>query len=370
MRHSFLLFLFCLTSILSAIGQNLDVYPFKVYGNNFSGYSDLPIDFDQKRIVLIGEKHRKKGNYPTLLKTFKYLHQHHQYSELIIEYGPSMSWLINKYLNGDDEAYRILDQYVFTEDEFFIWLKALRKYRFKTSHFEVHGIDLELQEPVAVKVLNLLHPHQNYPDALKDELNKMDRLLGKLVIDRNDYHKFNVNFVKFFYSYKKSFQSFLGDKFEMYEKIVRGIDRGLQYRTWRLEDINKAYHYREHFLFHNVKGILDQDPTSKALAQLGQIHVMKSNVSKFIKLEEWKSLSMRLIEKEYSLISMTYLYTKLTNKYDEEVLGENYYQEVLRQPSKKNAFVTIPASFQNPNFDWVILNVFDQPEKDPGNPSK
>ena len=356
--HFFIFYLFA----FSAFCQELKPSDIRVYTKSFKGFSCLDSTAEKSRVLLIGEKHRNEGNYPIFLKTFKYLHQNHDYNHVIIEYGESISWMINKYLDGDEEMYTILDQYLYTDDSFFIWLKSLKKYREKSTPFEVVGIDLELQEAAAVKALHLLCPDREPPTELKNELTKITSLLEKRVIDRSEYRPFIIEHVQFFYSNQLLFENYLNDNYTFYARIIKGLNEGLQYRAWRLSDINKAYHYREHFLYQNCKNYLATNQ-GKVIGQLGQIHVMKSDIRKFIQLENWKSLTTRLKENGVGVASVNYLYYKSINEFDREMLSSEFLDQVRSLKIKTNSLIKVSQFYQNSYFDWVIINNFDQSSK-------
>lgn len=349
------------------LGQSIDYSTIRVFGNNFKGYSSVNTLADSSRFFLIGEKHRKKGNYPMFLKTWKYLNRTHQYNHVIIEYGPAMSWLINRFIAGDQEAYKILTDYVYAEDDFFMWLRELKKFskRKKTTSFRVEGVDIELQEPLALKVLTMQHGSSIPPKEITSILTEMETLVHEQKINRVKYQVLSLKLIGSFFSNKALFKKYLGDRFDFYERVVKGIDFGLQYRKWRLTDINKAYHYREHYLFQNILKMLENDPAGKFMAQVGQVHVLKNEMPSFIKLKGWESITHRLLERSIKVASGIYVYGDQINDFDRQLLGVNLLDQIIGIQSSKNMLIRLDQIDNKSGFDFVFFNAFPQIEEIP-----
>lgn len=237
-----------------------------LYADTFAGLSELDSfvkDFD---VFITGENHTYlKSNARLWVKMIKYLHQQAGVRNVLIEYGYSSGWLINRYIQtGDSSLFEVLKAYSFKELAYAY--KDMMEYN-KTlpedKKLYFTGIDLERGVYSACKVLSLMIPKdKNIPDSIELHI---ESLLSLVTYNDNKIFNENEDGTDYFNSYSSNgtlekivanfrnrtddYRQFLGSNFQEFEKVIKGLE---DVQTWTSYEDDNATHqfiYREKYMY-------------------------------------------------------------------------------------------------------------------------
>lgn len=310
-RHSYWPFLLSGFLFLIALTSSAQV-EIKTYSSNFKGFAPLERALDTCTLVVLGEVHRQPNNYPLFYQTFKFLHEKYKFNHLVFEYGTSMSWMLNQYWKGETEYYQILKDYVYAEDDYFNWVQTIKQaVNFKQfKGITLHGVELETQLPLALKVIDIQLKKHTLPPTLLAYADSLDTRINSATFHRDSLLTFANYFSSNWLTYQSTWEKSLNKQdFELCQEIVTGLARGLNYKKLRTINIQKAYYYRETFITTKLRKLLRTYPSAKFCTQLGQLHAIATPINQYLTLKDWHSATSRIKkDNERKVLSILYWY--------------------------------------------------------------
>lgn len=290
--------------------------------SNDSSFNDLSIldkEVKDKRLVLIGENHYYRGdNVATELKFFKYLHQREGFNVFLLEFGYSMGWLLNQYLQSNDTSYNnFISNSFYTE--YTDLFKELKNYYDSTpDKFIISGIDMERHPSFPIKVLSTLlkdikgKPHDSIRlsiesimalDEYYDYAHKENRRYNTY---SSSYYggwqdKISINTAKTLeellsdYHRKAGlFAAFAGENAKLFEKIMYGLEEARWYWEHSYGSATaQSYLRREIYMEKQLHELLKSD-TLKMFGQFGRCHVTTSRFSEECAYFNYNSLATKV----------------------------------------------------------------------------
>jgi hypothetical protein len=340
------------------------------------------------RLFFTGEDHRYlKANSQLELKMFKYLHKTAGVRVFMMEFGHSMGYITNKYVQtGDTVLEQIIKNHTF--DEYFGLFAGLRAFYDslpENEKFSVVGVDLEREPVYPTKLLEtLLPPDTKTPhdsiiihiEALKglsqffDEESKKKRNNTDLYSynswgeyeDKKDdtaYRKWLIDatltmalIIENYKTHKEIYADYLGNNFALFEKEIKCLDDYFVY----LEYGNKGYSYsaqqylyRENYMAANVTKLFG-DEGVKAYGQFGRCHTQRRFEKEECNYYYFNSLATRLNTKPNSplynkVFSCPVFYPLASDFMDANVPMNQGLRKIINN-TKKN---TVTAYLLNPN---------------------
>jgi hypothetical protein len=256
--------------------------------DTFAGLELLAPFVNNYDVFITGENHTYlKSNAKLWTKMIKYLNKTAGLQSVMIEYGYSSGWLINKYIQtGDTALYNVLKSYSFKELAYAY--KDMMEYN-KTlpegKKLYFTGIDLERGIYSASKVLGLLLPKdKDVPDSLELHIESLqslitynDNIIASNKEDFTDYfqsYSSNTTIDKIianFNAHNLLYQAYLGVNFEEFKKVIKGLEDVKVWNQYEEENATHQFVYREKYLYgrfleeYKLKG-------GKFFGQFGRCH--------------------------------------------------------------------------------------------------
>lgn len=308
---------------LSAQKQVLDVEN----NNDYSSFAALDSAYlSQFSLFFTGEDHRYlKSNSQLELKMFKHLHKTAGVRVFMMEFGYSLGYVANKYVQtGDSNVLELLDKHTF--EEYFTLFKGLRDFYDslpENEKFSLASVDLEREPVYPVKMLESLMPDNIAPhdsiklhiDALKaiseyhdyeseqnkeeEEGDEYDYIETVKPGSDSAYTKVYVNtrltvefVIENYKKHKEKYQAYLGSNFDLFEAEIKNIEDYFVYDSY--EGAAHQYIYRENYMEQNVKRLVAQNPGTKIFGQFGRCHTQRSREKEDCSYFYFNSLATRL----------------------------------------------------------------------------
>lgn len=308
---------------LSAQKQVLDVEN----NNDYSSFAALDSAYlSQFSVFFTGEDHRYlKSNSQLELKMFKYLHKTAGVRVFMMEFGYSLGYAANKYVQtGDSNVLDLLDRH--TYDEYFELFKGLRDFYDSlpdNEKFSLVSVDLEREPVYPVKMLESLMPEDGTPhDSIKlhieslkaiseyhdyesakneneEEGDEYDYEGIEKPADDSAYTKVYVNtrftvelVIENYKKHKEKYQAYLGSNFNLFEAEIKNIEDFFVYDSY--EGAAHQYIFRENYMEQNVKALITQNPQNKIFGQFGRCHTQRSREKEDCSYFYFNSLATRL----------------------------------------------------------------------------
>lgn len=290
--------------------------------SNFSTFSMLDSAIVNNKVFFTGENHQfRYTNMMLELKMLKYLHEKAGVRYLMLEFGYSRAFLLEKYIQtGDTVSFNILKNYSYAVyTDFYKRLYEFNKTLDSANKIHIIGLDAERFLGLPIKLLSMQFPKNTIaPDSI--ELS-VESLKG-LAAFNDDYHKqANENNrkdddVSYFYSsanfsnqnslmpiledYKKHkalFKEFIGvEKFPVFEEVVKTIETYIKWDGFNDDRMVQSYVFREQYMYKEFLKVLAKDPDAKFYAQFGRCHVSKIKQDKACNWYDYSSIATRINE--------------------------------------------------------------------------
>ena len=226
---------------------------------DYSGFDAMAEDLKGYNVYMAGENHLfLEGNHRLELKLFKYLHENYQVNTLMFEFGQAVGELINAYVYEGDSAYiDVVDSYFYPEQSRMI--RDLRAYHLELNDslpFKLVGIDIDRNYNVVFRTLTLLFPEAEVPDSISLEIGTIKSLADfykpykvKGATLNRTYNKpyINVNnsveeLLKQYQNKLAHFQAYLGDRFDAFDRIMKGVKKGNQWYQYQEDGMVQSPH--------------------------------------------------------------------------------------------------------------------------------
>ena len=172
MKQKTLFTMFLLSFSLACRSQSFDYTRARMDISNNNDYSTfylLDTVVGHYNIFFSGENHQFRASNAKLeLKLLKYLHRSADVKHLLLEFGYTSGYLIDRYVCNDDTvAYNILKAYF---AETYLWLftgvKEFNSTLDSANKIRVHGIDFEDNMYFTVKTILKIMPDKEAPNEI------------------------------------------------------------------------------------------------------------------------------------------------------------------------------------------------------------
>jgi hypothetical protein len=256
--------------------------------DSFAGLELLAPFVNNYDVFINGENHTYlKSNAKLWTKMIKYLNQTAGLQSVMIEYGYSSGWLINKYIQtGDTSLYNVLKSYSFKELAYaYKDMMEFNKTLPEGKKLYFTGIDLERGIYSASKVLGLLLPKdKDIPDSIELHIESLqslitynDNIIASNKEDFTDYFQsYSSNttidkIIENFNAHKLLYQEYLGANFTEFNKVIKGLEDVKVWNQYEEENATHQFVYREKYLYgrfleeYKLKG-------GKFFGQFGRCH--------------------------------------------------------------------------------------------------
>jgi len=259
--------------------------------NSFKGFELLDSIVGDYDVFINGENHTfLDANSKLWVKMFKYLHKTAGVRNIMIEYGYASGWLINEYLQtGDTALYSVIKTYAY--DQYAEAYKELMEYnQTLDSNDKIYltGIDLERGVYSASKILSMQFPETSEPhDSIALHVESLKSLVSFNEIkvfdpesDYNYYTSYSVqntidNIILNFDAHEVHYRDYLGEKFELFKRILLGIKDLKVYYQYNRENSTHQFVYRERYMYNQFKKEY-KAKGGKFFGQFGRCHIAKN----------------------------------------------------------------------------------------------
>jgi hypothetical protein len=294
-----------LIMLLSIIAQSQVKQHVEINLDSLEDYSEFKM-LDQalknQQVVMTGENHNyRMQNLPFSFKFFRYLHEQHDFDTYILEFGKGVEWLVQKYIYEDDSiAHEVIKRTYYKEQtELFERIKEYYDEQKLTNPFKVIGIDIDRNWGSTLNALEMIPPKENIPDSLRLVLesvsavkdlyyNNYDVRFGfdqqnTSMIKGFDYYNGNNNYtgskiksieilVDQYEQKIDGFKAFLGNSFDAYDRIMKGLRKGLVWTSYETDGVVQHKLYREQHIYENMMEFMETKPEAKVFGQFGRCH--------------------------------------------------------------------------------------------------
>jgi len=348
-----------------------------------TGFDKLNAVAGNYRVFITGENHTYlESNSKLWVQQIKYLHENAGVRNVMIEYGYASGWLINEYIQtGDSTLLAVLKDYSFSQyADAYVSLRKFNESLDPAERVSVVGIDLERGVYSASKVLSLQLPDDREPhDSIALDVESLRSLVSyndnEIFDEESDYNYYNSysarntldRVLQNFNSNKPHYKEFLGDRFDLFERILSGFS---DMKTWREYEADNSTHqfvFREKYMFDRFREEFNQR-NGNFFGQFGRCHTAKSTQEQnSCNWYHFKSLANRIEESpELSLqkkvMTLGILYK--SDRYDDEVWGEmeDHIDSLFKlMPKHRVALYDLPSDTSlfvkmKDYFDYVFLN--------------
>jgi hypothetical protein len=357
------------------------------------GFSALDSVVGDKEVFIAGENHTYRGSNSKLwMQNIKYLYEHAGVRNVIMESGLSTSWLANEYVQtGDTVLFNIIDQYVYKEyAERYKQLYRFNRDLDSNQKVQIFGIDLERGSFGALKVLSLLIPDSvAAPDSIDMHI---ESILGMAMYqDREIFDGDEDESYSYTYSVRNTLQlvianfknndslyrDYLTDKYDLFRKILYGLDETIKWRDFDKKSAVQGYIFREKYMYNRFVDLLDSNP-GKYYGQFGRCHATKKKADK--NSCEWyvfKSFANRLkqskkLNLEGKIVTYGIIYGE-DEDYDEDDWKaiEDHMKSVFKNLEANRVMLyelskdSVLAEFFAEDFDYLFLNTYKPSDNNP-----
>ena len=178
------------------------------------------------------EQHWRSINTQLQFAFLRYLHQHANVRNLIVEGGYSYGFLVNEYLKtGDQRLLKkvINDIPVCPDDQLGLFQKIYRyNQQFpEEEHIQVTGIDIEHSPEIVLQCLNKILPEHDPPAVINRQINKLQELHRSRFLDEKGVKKFFKKLYKDLARRENIYKKFWGEDFDLFQLVLKKHAPGL-----------------------------------------------------------------------------------------------------------------------------------------------
>jgi len=348
-----------------------------------TGFNKLNEVVGNCRVFITGENHTYlESNSKLWVQQIKYLHKNAGVRNVMIEYGYASGWLINEYLQtGDSALLAILKDYSFSQyADAYVRLRKFNESLDPAERISVVGIDLERGVYSASKVLSLQLPNDREPhDSIALDVESLRSLVSyndnEIFDEEHEYNYYNSysarntldRVLQNFNANKQHYKNYLGDRFELFERILNGFSDMKKWREYEADNSTHQFVFREKYMFNRFREEFKRR-NGNFFGQFGRCHSAKSTQEQnSCNWYHFKSLANRIEESpelnlRKKVMTLGILYK--SDQYDDEVWGEmeDHIDSVFKlMPKNRVALYDLPQdtslfSKMKDYFDFVFLN--------------
>lgn len=259
---------------------------------DFSGMQELEIYVEGPRVFMSGENHRHViMNGLIEFKLLRFLHEKAGVRNLLLELGEARGWYANRYVNENDTLTRPY-LHATTYAEHMKVLDNIRQWNLTLpadKRIQIHGIDVERFNDIAMLRLSDLLPKKDVPERLYAAVHTVHQTAGWLMhIGLIEYESSNKNkphrtesspfsvdesielVLAHFDSLDLDLRKWLGNR---YPEVQSGINNLREYQQWNAYR-NSAFYYtwREENMYRKLTALLNKDSSARYYGQFGRCH--------------------------------------------------------------------------------------------------
>lgn len=383
--------------------SNVKISPIDLEDNDdFSTFEGLKNDkFNDVKVFFAGENHNYRyTNSRNQLKLLKYFNQTYGVNTLILEFGYSNGWLVNKYINSeaDSNLLKVLESY--TYKEYSDYYQGLRKYNLSlpdTSRITVLGIDVERFNNLSAKILSMLLPSGAPHDSILLSVESIRSLAAYLDSYQNDMienvknkdeevdediFKFSLFKPESYYvsstlfdiieDYDKHvdlFKEYLGSNYETFNILINELKDKEKYEDYERQP--QQHIYREFYMYNKMKKYISEHPNAKFFGQFGRCHVGQEMQDEACSWYVFNSIATRLNNSTLpdfkgKVLTIAYFY-KDDDSYDEMLDGAGATRKIINKAFEDGTSgiievtsdTTLFGKFAN-QYNFMIANAIDK----------
>ncbi|MFP5470559.1 MAG: hypothetical protein ACLGGV_03110 [Bacteroidia bacterium] len=378
-----------------AIGNAQQYNQIFIDSNSTDDFSLIEKEFKDKRVVMLGENHLfRKSNYKLEFKILKHLNKHYGIDHLLLEFGYSIGWLADTYIQTGDTAIKeVVKDYFYPE--FQALFDSIRTLNLSLDtiycpQVRITSIDIERSIPIAVKVASMLlpsdsiHAHDSinfHIETIRSLASYSDRLIKKSS-DNAEVNVFSSGFYEDFnfYSsikpiianvkkYEAHYRAYLGEDCEHFFKIFEGLDKAEQWNDYLNSRAIQYVILREEYLYNSFIKYLHDNPEAKVLMQFGRCHTIPDKTNSNCAFDAFKSLAYRIkhsnnseIKGKIFTLPIVYLNSYADGFSDDYTVGKHLVDSLTIEDADGKLFLVkkneqdslIEEHF--PGFDFFVLN--------------
>lgn len=363
--------------------------------NDYSSFSLLDSVLPAYNVFFTGENHQfRRSNYMLQLKMLKYLHQKAGVKHLLLEFGYSRGWLVNRYVQtGDTTLFSTLYDYSYRE--YSLLYKGIYEYNQtldSADRITVSGIDIERSYTTPVKVLSLLFPTTEPPSAIALHIDAI-RALAVITDDkqrstktdkeedvferraRNRYSE--ARSISLFLhdadSNAQYYREYLGAAYPDFLKITTGLKASYLRDKFTGDNTVQAYIFREQYMYERFMELVKEYPGEKFYSQFGRCHTSLEGQDRWCGYYYFRSLASRIQQSTDTLVNgkvcAIAAYYPLGSEAEKRMIREDKVDVLLkRTPEKGLVLVRVEADSSekgklSDKYQFVILN-YNRPAED------
>ncbi|MFI5205014.1 MAG: erythromycin esterase family protein [Flavobacteriales bacterium] len=278
--------------------------------NDYSTFYLLDTTVARYNIFFSGENHQFRASNAKLeLKLLKYLHRTAGVKHLLLEFGYTSGYLVDRYVYyGDTTAYAILKAYF---AETYLWLfKGVKEFNAtldSTEKIRVHGIDFEDNMYFTVKTILNIMPDKEAPDEIGlqiETLRNMDSRYSKNSTSiyynsglgsgiYGNYYQADNTMREVLESYDKNktlYDTYFGDNAYTMDQVMEHVRYYLEWRDYITTGKMQERPYRERYMFSNFMNLLEKNPGEKFFGQFGRCHTSTNRTDEECDVNYYNSL--------------------------------------------------------------------------------
>ncbi|MFM7023347.1 MAG: erythromycin esterase family protein [Flavobacteriales bacterium] len=318
---SFLSAIFISLSLLSQSKKETPVEPSCAYtelnldSSDFSSFSIFDSLLPQKSVFIIGEDHSyRRSNTQLQIRLLKYLHQKAGVRTLLFEFGPSIGWMVNHYIQtGDSSYYHSFRNYAFVDfQKFYEQLREFNATLDSANKINVVGIDMERSLASAAKYMNLLLPKdKEIPAAIQLNIESLRGIGAYLDKYYDEYQSdsayeyvrpaqyFSTKrtldiFIDDFQKNDSLYKLYLGKDYVVFKTVVDGIIANTKWEEYQEKNAYQEWVFREQYMYQRFEELVMKNPGQKYFGSFGRCHTSLNEQSEWCGLYYFKSLMRRI----------------------------------------------------------------------------
>lgn len=367
--------------------------PFPGLDSSLNGY----------KVFFTGEDHTfTNSNILLELNMMKYLHKKANMRIHLLEFGTSVGWLVDQYVQSGDSMYlAALKDYSYRN--FAPLFKGLREFNAtldSANKIRVVGIDLEWSFSTSSKVLSLLLKDSLQPDS--EIALAIEAIKGMAEYVTTDYNgrtaygggfgslysgNFNLNtgmrdVMNCFYKHKEKFMKCVAREPEMFEKIMNGIKEWERWDEYEDKRMIQGTYFREQYMYDRFMEVMKKNPNVSFYGQFGRCHVAREEQREWCNSYMFNAVASRMnnspdprLRKKVFTIGIYYPNAHRTVKGKfaygyEQTEEERKLSAYLPQDRRSGLFMyriksdTVLTRIMGERFQYIILNFSPNDPKD------
>lgn len=404
MRHVLVIMLF-FTGVTAAVAQ-VNISPNGIRSSKLNielpeetrSLAMLDSSVGQYRLYFTGENHQfRVSNYKLELKLIQYLHKTAGVNHLLLEFGQSIGYLVNHYIQtGDTATKKILNHYFFPE--YVLLFEGVKQYNEKLDSADrlmIHGIDLERAPEITIKVLTEFLPDTltNLPDSIAMSVEAMIGLASYYDNQKTGTEAGSKSKSKPYYSWnnqnyslnksvklilanykanKSDFESVVTKDFHVFDSIMKDLEKSYEWGDLSYDRTIQQAIFREKFLYNRFTKLYEFYPDGSFFGQFGRCHIMTDENDPNCAYEAFRSLAKRINENTASplnnkVLPLPIYYLNTNYRYSDVHITEKLVKELKLKDYEGVTLIEIVRDstyFKDfpKGFSHILVNTFPADE--------